>query len=66
MKALQTVSAVAFVIGLFLIAGAIGADDVAVMTHTKHSIDYMSMIIGLVACVPLVLFGGDNESRKNI
>ena len=58
MKAIRILPGVCFLIGVFLIAGAIGADDAAVLAHQAHTIDYRSIIVGLCACVPFILFGG--------
>lgn len=55
---LDTFCIISFFIGVFLVAGAIGADDVAVMTHQAHSIDFVSILVGFCGCVPLVLFYG--------
>ncbi len=58
MKALKIISTIAFFIGFMMIAGAIGADDVAVAMHQAHQLDLRSIVIGMLACVPFVFVHG--------
>ena len=58
MKALKVTSAIAFFIGIMMVAGAIGADDLAVELHQAHTLDLRSMVIGMIMCVPFVYVHG--------
>lgn len=58
MKALKAISTIAFFLGIMLVAGAIGADDVAVSMHQAHTLDLCSMVIGMIMCVPFVYVYG--------
>lgn len=58
MKALKAISTIAFFIGIMLVAGAIGADDVAVAMHQAHTLDLCSIVVGMLACVPFVFVHG--------
>lgn len=59
MKTLKAISVFAFFVGIMLVAGAIGADDLAVQMHQAHTLDLSSMVIGMICCVPMVLFCGE-------
>ena len=59
MKVLKAISAFAFFVGIMMIAGAIGADDVAVEMHQAHTLDLLSIVIGMICCVPMVMFCGE-------
>lgn len=58
MKALKAMSTIAFFIGFMMIAGAIGADDLAVAMHQAHTLDLRSMIIGMIMCASFVYVHG--------
>lgn len=58
MKFVKTLSAILFFIGFMMVAGAIGADDLAIQMHQVHTLDITSIVIGMICCVPLVLFYG--------
>lgn len=55
MKIVKTLSAILFFAGFMLIAGAIGADDYAIQMHEAHTLDLVSILVGMACCVPLVL-----------
>ena len=58
MKILRTLAAILFFIGFMMIAGAIGADDLAVELHQAHTLDITSILVGMICCVPIVVVYG--------
>lgn len=57
-KVVKAVCEILFSFGFIIMAGAIGADDVAVQMHQAQNLHITQMILGMILCVPMIVVHG--------
>ena len=67
MKVIKILFGIMLAVGIVLVIGAVGADDLAVELDQAHSLDWIQIIVGFLMMLPFVIINvRKRHDRKRI